>query len=187
MRKLSLLLSIFVFSLLIISSCSKDDNNQPTSSNVNLPAGPQDTVTSFMVTFFNTSDSTNEIASYDDPDGPGPLKGNVGGVMLKKNSNYLVSLRIEDATGGSVVYLHNKIKTNGKDYKVCIGNQLGISSNPIDSDGSFPIGLESTLSTSSTTGYSNLTFTIKYQKGVKNGDCSPGATYYTCGIPVMIN
>lgn len=175
--------SAFLFSLFLYS-CSKTDETP--SNSTALPAGPQDTVTSFMVYFYDVVDSVYEVGNYDDPDGPGPKSASIGGVTLKKDRTYQITYRIEDATGTPVM-LHNKIKTNGKDYKICIGNQLGCNSQATDSDGSLPIGLTSRLTTSSTTGYANLSFTIKYQKGVKNGDCSPGTTYYTCAIPIFVN
>ncbi|MCC6818282.1 MAG: hypothetical protein IT245_05285 [Bacteroidia bacterium] len=170
-----------------MSACSKDDSGSNNDGNVALPAGPQDTVTSFMVFFTNTVDSSVEVGSYDDVDGPGPITPNLGGVVLKKNSTYVLSFFIEDGTGPSKVYLHTKIKNNGKDFKFCFSNPLGINVVSTDSDGSLPIGLVSTLNTSNSTGMDQLNFTIKYQKGVKNGSCSPGIVYHSCNIPIIIN
>lgn len=187
MKKLKIVLQLILSTTLLLTACSKDDTETPGSGGTTtLPAGPQDSVTTFMVYFTNTVDSTTEIGSYDDPDGPGPKSSNVGGVVLKKNASYIVTFYIEDATG-STVFLHNKIKTNGKDYKICISNPLGINVNATDSDGSMPIGLVNMLQTSSTTGSANLNFTVKYQKGSKNGTCSPGIVYHSCNIPIFVN
>lgn len=188
MKKLKIVLQLILSTTLLLTACSKDDTETPGSngSTTTTPTGPQDTVTTFMVYFTNTVDSTVEIGSYDDPDGPGPISPNVGGVVLKKNASYIVTFYIEDATG-STVYLHNKIKTNGKDYKICISNPLGINVNATDSDGSMPIGLINMLQTSGSTGSANLNFTVKYQKGTKNGTCSPGTVYHTCNIPIYVN
>lgn len=186
MKQLKIVLQLLAFSSIFLTACSKDDNSEG-SGTVSLPAGPQDTVTSFMVYFTNTVDSTVEVGSYDDPDGPGPKAANVGGVVLKKNASYEITYFIEDGTASPKVYLHNKIKTNGKDYKFCYGSPLGINVVPTDSDGTLPIGLKSMLSTSSTTGFDQLNFTIKYQKDVKTGACSPGVVYYSCNIPIIIN
>ena len=188
MKKLKIVLQLILSTTLLLTACSKDDTETPGSngSTTTTPTGPQDTVTTFMVYFTNTVDSTVEIGSYDDPDGPGPISPNVGGVVLKKNASYIVTFYIEDATGNTV-YLHNKIKTNGKDYKICISNPLGINVNATDSDGSMPIGLINMLQTSGSTGSANLNFTVKYQKGTKNGTCSPGTVYHTCNIPIFVN
>lgn len=187
MKSVKILLQLLLTTTLIITSCSKEDTDNPDGGTLVTPAGPQDTVTSFMVYFTNTVDSMTEVATYDDPDGPGPKAASVGGVVLKKNSSYVVTFMIEDATASPKTFLHPKIKNNGKDYKICISNPLGISVNATDSDGSMPIGLVNMLSTSSTTGSDNINFTIKYQKGVKNGQCSPGTVYHSCNIPVFVN
>lgn len=170
-----------------IISCSKEEEAATNSPTVTIPAGPQDTVTSFMVYFTNSSDSVTEVGSYDDPDGPGPKQASIGGVSLKANATYKVTFFIEDATNPSkIVYLHNKIKSNGKEYKLCISNPLGVSVNALDSDGSLPIGLVNDLITTGNTGSDNMNFTIKYQKDVKNGQCSPGIVYYSCNLPIGI-
>lgn len=189
MQQLKLTFLTLISTTLFFVSCAKEDSSGSNSSSntTTLPAGPQDTVTSFMVYFTDAVDSVTEVGSYDDPDGPGPKAASVGGVVLKKNSTYFVSFFIEDATSTPKNYLHNKIKSNGKEYKFCFGNPLGINVVATDSDGSFPIGLNSTLTTSSTTGSGQLGFTIKYQKGVKNGSCSPGVVYHTCNIPIFVN
>jgi hypothetical protein len=165
-------------------SCKKENTS---NEGVSLPPGPQDTITSFMVNFYNTSDSTVEVGSYDDPDGAGPIAPNIGGASLKKNASYIITFLMEDATDAAhSVFIQNKIKTNGKDYKICIGSPLGISVNATDSDGSRPIGLTNNMSTSSTTGSGKMNFSIKYQKGVKDGQCAPGLLLFNCDIPVTV-
>ncbi|MBL7837446.1 MAG: hypothetical protein JNM67_08020 [Bacteroidetes bacterium] len=189
MKQLKFALQLLVFSFFFLTACSKDDTNPEGSGSNNnqLPAGPQDTVTSFMVFFTNTTDSMTEVGSYDDPDGPGPKPANIGGVVLKKNESYIVTINLEDATNNPKVFLHTKIKNNGKDYKVCLSNPLGSTVVPTDSDGNMPIGLINLMTTGSSTGNEQMNFTIKYQKGTKSGSCSPGVVYYSCNIPVFIN
>lgn len=179
MKKLAIISCALILAL---GSCSKKDSEEPLS----LPPGPQDTVTNFSAYFYNVIDSTTEVASCDDPDGPGPLEASIGGIALQKNSNYIITFRIEDATGNTSVMLDKKIKANGKDFKICLNNPLGSNVHATDSDGSNPIGLENAMSTSNITGNDKITFTIKYQKGVKNGQCEPGIVYYTCSVPVTI-
>lgn len=183
----SILLSALLLGLSIsFIACSKEDDNN-SNTVVSLPAGVQDTVTSFMVFFTNNIDSSVEVASYDDPDGPGPKSPNIGGVTLNKNANYKVTFFIEDATNASQIsYLHTKIKNNGKDFKICASNPLGMTLTAKDSDGTFPIGLVNDLTTGSTLGNDNINFTVKYQKSVKNGQCSPGIVYFSCNIPVGV-
>ncbi len=187
MKNASLLLALL--SILFISSCKKEDkesNNSSNNSNQN-PTTPSDTVTSFMVYFEDTKDSITDIVSYDDPDGAGPKPANISGVALKTNRLYKLTFRIEDGTNKSnIVILNSKLKTNGKDYKLCFTNTMGLAATPTDTDGSLPIGLTYDLTTQNA-GNGNFTFTIKYQKGTKNGDCAPGIVYHTCTIPVYVN
>jgi hypothetical protein len=182
MKRSFIYLSLIAF--LVLNACKKEESSS-NDTKVSLPAGPQDTVTSFMITFFNTIDSSSTIAEYADEDGLGPKSPTFGGFSLEKNTLYQVSFRVEDGTGTPIV-LNNKIKTNGKDYKICVNNPLGISFVPTDSDGSLPIGLMQNMTTSSTTGDGNMTFTIKYQKGVKNGQCEPGIVYFSCTLPFSV-
>ena len=82
----------FALTLFSINACKKESN----SANKITGTLPTDTVTSFMVNFINTVDSTVEVASYDDPDGSGPINPSIGGVTLKKNSSYRVTFMILD-------------------------------------------------------------------------------------------
>lgn len=95
MQKSNLLFALILGLSVTFIACSKEDNDSNTNTNVTLPAGVQDTVTSFMVFFTNTTDSSAEVASYDDPDGPGPKQPNVGGVTLNKNSTYKVTFLLK--------------------------------------------------------------------------------------------
>jgi len=186
MQKTNLLFALILGLSITFIACSKEDKSN-TDTTVTLPAGVQDTVTSFMVFFTNTIDSSAEVASYDDPDGPGPKSPNIGGVTLNKNASYKITFFIEDATNPSkITYLDTKIKNNGKEYKICTSNPLGINVTAKDSDGTFPIGLVNDLLTSSTIGSDNMNFTVKYQKSVKNGQCSPGVVYFSCNIPISV-
>jgi hypothetical protein len=178
------ILYLSIITLIIFNACKKDDSSA-IKNDVKLSVGVQDTVTSLMVTFFNTLDSSSVIAEYADEDGPGPKSPVFNGFSLEKNTPYQVFFRIEDATGAPIV-LNSKIKTSGKDFRICINNPLGITITPTDSDGTMPIGLTQNLTTTSTTGDAAMTFTIKYQKGVKNGQCEPGTVYFSCTLPFSI-
>ncbi len=181
MKKISLTFILLTALAACFVSCGKKDQGTPVAE------GPKDTITSFMVNFYDPIDSTTEVGAYDDPDGPGPIQPSIGGVALKKNTAYVVTFMIEDATNPkSIVYIHNKIKSNGKDYRLCTTNSLGISVTAKDSDGSMPIGLVNDLNTSSSTGTNSMVFTIRYQKGVKDGQCSAGSLYYQCSLPVSV-
>ncbi len=174
-----------LLSILLMNACKREDSIPSNSSNINTVA-PSDTITSFLVSFENEQDSSVEFGNYDDDDGPGPKAANIGGVSLKQNAPYKITFRIEDGTNAAnPIILNTKIKNNGKDYKLCITNNLAITTTATDSDGTLPIGLTYDLNTKNT-GNGTITFTIKYQKGVKNGDCAPGTNYYTCTLPISV-
>ena len=168
-------------------SCSKEENIVPIPGKTQIQAPIKDTVTSFSVYFTDWVDSASEVGIYEDPDGPGPKQGHIGGVSLKANTTYEITFFIEDATNKeAIAYLHNKIKNNASQYKICTGNPLGSSVTPTDSDGKYPIGLVNQMITTGSTGNTDMNFTIKYQKDVKNGQCSPGEVYFSVDIPVSI-
>ncbi len=203
----------FLFAITLITflvSCSKDHEIEPssfksptnnpedtsyhvipkdTSTKIPVATTAQDTISNFFVYFTNPVTSNVEVAAYEDLDGAGPKPAIIGGVTLKANTYYVVTFRIEDATNhtGNRVYIHDKIKNNGTDYKICISTPMGISVNPTDSDGSMAIGLVNDLYTSPGIGSDKINFSIKYQKGVKDGQCAPGTLYFNCNIPVTVN
>jgi hypothetical protein len=182
MQKFSLATALLMAILFAFNACKKSSDSPSSSS-----SGLTDNVTSFYVYFTNTSDSMVDVGNYDDPDGPGPMQANISGVSLKANSSYEVTFSIKDETDqNKTVYIDSKIKSQGKDFKICIGNPLGITVQSTDSDGSMPIGLENILSTSSTKGDAKLNFTIKDQKGVKNGTCSPGQVFFSFDMPISV-
>ncbi|MEZ4804923.1 MAG: hypothetical protein R2852_05425 [Bacteroidia bacterium] len=182
MQKFSLATAFLMASLFAFNACKKSDDS-PNSASTEV----KDTVTSFFVYFANTSDSMVEVGNYDDPDGPGPMQATISGVSLKANSTYEVTFSIKDETNqNKIEYIDSKIKSQGKDFKICIGNPLGITVQATDSDGSMPIGLENILNTSSSKGDVKLNFTIKNQKGVKDGTCSPGEVYFSFDMPISV-
>ncbi len=186
MKKLSLALVLVTALSTFFVSCSTKDQAALAPSKPKAPA-PQDTVTNFYVYFSDPIDSSAEVAAYEDQDGPGPMEASFGGVSLKANTHYIVTFVIEDGTNpAKTVYLNNKILSNARDYKLCISSPLGITIKPTDSDGLLPIGLENELNTSSTTGNGSINFSLKYQKGVKNGQCEPGTTIFNANFPISV-
>lgn len=163
-----------------------DPNNNPDNPIVS----PKDTITNFLVYFTNPENSTVEVGAYEDPDGSGPAKASIGGVTLKANTLYIVNFLIEDGSTNNTekTDINSKIISNGTDYKMCISNPLGISVTPTDYDSNDMIlGLQNELMTSSKTGSGSINFTLRYQKGVKNGQCEVGTNFYSCNIPITIN
>jgi hypothetical protein len=193
MKKLSFTLMLAVVLTTFLGSCSKEDAGgyspkaKPNGNNTVPTELQQDTITNFLVYFSNPADESTQVGAYEDPDGPGPIEPCIGAVVLKANTQYIVTFMIEDATNKNKrVDIDNKIQKNGRDYKICISNPLGSSISAIDSDGLMAIGLENKLMTSEQTGNSSFNFSIKFQQGVKNGDCGPGKMYFSCDIPVSI-
>ena len=182
------LMSVLATAMVILfSSCSKEDSPVTTPDPIKAFTTPQDTITNFYVFFSDPIDSAAEVGAIEDPDGPGPKESSISGVALKANTHYVVTFAMEDATNPEkTINIQNKIKTAGKEYKICVSNPLDITVKAIDSDGLLPIGLVNDLHTTSTTGNSTINFSVKYQKDVKNGDCAPGILIYNCSIPVTV-
>jgi len=125
---------------------------------------------------------------FDDPDGPGgnnPTR--LDTIYLDSGRTTLVSLRFEDASSGSVKDITTEIRAEGNEHLICV-NPSGISLQVTasDSDGKYPIGLESRWK-SSGKGSGTVKIVLKHQPGgVKNGSCDPGDTDAEVIFPIVI-
>jgi hypothetical protein len=205
MKNLSLTLILLTALSTCFVSCSKDEpvlntttpyKNPVTKPSDSLPTKnpvknvtPQDTITNFFVYFQDTFNSSVEVGVYEDVDGSGPAEAALSAVTLKPNTYYKVSIRMQNALDATKerVRIYEKIRDNGKDFRICATAPLGMNIIPTDSDGLMAIGLENEVNTTSMKGEGMMNFTVRYQKGVKNGQCEAGTVYYKCSIPVFIN
>ncbi len=170
--------------MLWLSSCQPDDPNLPTD-----PKNTgKDTVTTFNLKLTKLSDNSVSFASCFDPDGAGPKSPTlINSVNLKANSEYDLEISAFDDT--DPLNSHNftdsilKYKT---DYLLCVTSGTGISLLATDTDGTRPIGLKQRLKTFSAAS-GTMVLNLKYQKGVKNGDCSPGTSMLNISFPLVIS
>ncbi len=177
----------FIIALGVFQACKKEETKTDDSKQNTPVNAPSDTITNFMVKFYSLKDSSTQVANYNDPDGAGPKPGSSGGVVLTANTDYEITYRIEDGSNPSnPVVLNNKIQTNSKDYILCASSNMGITVNAADNDGKYPLGLIHKFTTGSSSS-GKFYFSLKYQKGIKNGSCDIGVEQVNCSIPIQVN
>ncbi len=168
-----------LYALGSLSSC-KDDHNHDDG----------EVITTVKLICQDSANTTLPVREFrfDDPDGPGgnnPTR--LDTIYLDSGRTTLVSLRFEDASSGSVKDITTEIRAEGNEHLICV-NPSGISLQVTasDSDGKYPIGLESRWK-SSGKGSGTVKIVLKHQPGgVKNGSCDPGDTDAEVIFPIVI-
>lgn len=163
---------------LTVSACRTDDD---------LPDVPQpvvnepEQITTVELHMEKASDSSHVHATWSDPDGPGGNEPTIDDITLDTGSVYTVEVHFYDESGDSPVEVTSEIREEGDEHFVCFElapTELsdGIAITATDSDGTYPIGLDSEwVTTGAATG--TLTLKLKHQVGgEKDGTCEPGGT-----------
>ncbi len=143
-------------------------------------------ITTVIIHLYKSTVSTGNY-SWKDPDGDGgdaPLLADT--LKLDSGQVYTANLDFLDESSSTTKDLTSEIRQEAKNHLVCFAstpNNLTIKIK--DSDGTFPIGLESEF-TAVTKGHCKLRITLRHQPGVKNGTCDPGESDVDVEFPVII-
>lgn len=123
---------------------------------------------------------------WSDPDGDGgnpPLPADT--ITLDSGIIYKVSILFADESNGKNKDITADIRTESTDHLVCYTSTPGgIHVTLTDSDGKYPIGLESQWN-SQTKGNFKMRIILRHQPGVKNGTCDPGDTDADVEFPLI--
>lgn len=83
---------------------------------------------------------------------------------------------LNESNPSNVIHVSAEIKAEQADHIVCYNERQTLSTfTRTDSDGVYPLGLESKWKTG-TTADGDLTIILKHQPGIKDGSCNPGET-----------
>lgn len=171
-----------------LNACKKDDK---TPDDVQDPTNEPEQITKVVLNF--TNDSTNVLSSFSwsDNDGTGGNDPIIDTVLLSKNSSYTLAIDFIDGSGTAEESLTSEIKAEADEHMICFDFAASFDGTVVatktDSDGTFPIGLESAWTTDREAS-GNLVVTLKHQPdGAKNGTCTPGETDAEVSFYLIVN
>lgn len=175
MKKHSIIASIFSLMLLFyFSSCEKKKKEE------------SELITTVKVTA-NIGSMTVGTFIWKDTDGDGgnpPQAPDT--ISLDSGIIYNIKLEFLDESSSPVKEITSEIKEEAKSHRVCYTSSNGtIIASITDTDGQFPLGLESTI-TGNQKGKSKLRIVLRHQPDVKDGTCDPGETDVDVEFPMLI-
>ncbi len=153
---LSAMLTIFIF------SCHKHDEGE--------------LITTVRIALTPISGGATTTFVWSDPDGPGgnaPTQTDT--IKLKDSTEYKAEISFFNESDGKSTDITPEIRNEGKEHLVCLSG-LPIANlviNATDSDGKYPIGLQSNWKTISQ-GSGLLRVNLRHQPKSKDGNCNVG-------------
>ena len=170
--------------LIALGACKKDDNevNTPT------PTNEEELITTVTLHFTEVADTLNNfMVSFKDIDGVGGNDAIIDTIKLGENKTFNVTIELLDESSSPVKNITEEVKEEADEHLFCytiFTSELRV--NNIDSDGNFPIGIESEW----VSGYdeiSSIKIFLKHQPdGQKDGSCYPGETDVEVVFPLVI-
>ncbi len=168
--------SVVIFTVAFLILGCKKPKNEPFVPN---PDDDHELITSLTLTFIDAAGVLPSVtASFRDIDGPGgndPVQFDT--IRLNSSTTYTVQMNLANESVNPTVDVTSEILQAGNEHFFCItpSNQ-NIAITLTDSDGTFPIGLQSQWITSSV-GTGTVQVKLKHQTGgTKDGTCTPGGT-----------
>ena len=164
------IIALVAFSVILLTSCSKDDNNTPVNE--------EEVITTVRVTLEGLSETI--VLESRDADGDGPLAPvltPVGGGALAANTTYLGTVEFLNELVTPAADITEEVFAVGVDHQVFFQLPAAVGTvayDDLDTNGK-PVGLDFTLTTGATVGSGNFTVTLihlpnKSGVGVSSGD-----------------
>jgi hypothetical protein len=164
-----------LLALLAFSGCKKDKDDvmQPPP-----PSNEEEVITTLRLMFTDSAGVLPDTsATFRDPDGDGGQGPDVfDTIRLSANATWFANILLLNETVQPPDTISNEVLDEGDEHLFCF-TESGVNVTIVrtDSDGTYPIGLESTWYTgAASTG--TVQVTLKHQPGVKDGTCAPGDT-----------
>jgi hypothetical protein len=165
----------FLFIAALLIGCKKP-NNDPF---VPKPVDDHELITSITLTFVDNAGVLPTVsASFRDPDGPGgndPVQFDT--IRLSAGATYNVQLTLENESVSPIIDVTSEILEAANEHFFCFTpSNVTVSVTLTDTDGTFPIGLQSQWITQ-TVSTGTMQIKLKHQTGgTKDGTCAPGGT-----------
>ncbi|MBL7812980.1 MAG: hypothetical protein JNL57_12225 [Bacteroidetes bacterium] len=167
---------IVAFSLLIASACVKKKNNE------------EELITTVKLHVQQKGFVGVDTYVWRDKDGPGGSDPDrTDTVYLDSGRIYVVTAFFLNESGSSPVDITSEIKAEGAEHRVCMetGTAGIIDFNITDTDGKYPIGLESEWNTLLRK-KSQLRVNLRHQPDSKDGTCNPGESDVDVTFPLWV-
>ncbi len=161
---------LYLLPLLLVLVMSGCRDNDPEDEN------DPEVITKVMVTVTDASSNSTAYV-WSDPDGDGAGAPTIDDITLMANSEYTVAITFADESDpNDIEDITAEILEEDDEHIICFTPENAMVAVTIDdTDGSFPVGLSSTWTTTdASTGTINIV--LKHQPGVKDGTCTPGET-----------
>ena len=175
-------LVVLAFVVFLIDSCN-DTSNPPS------PTDEGEVITTLKVELKDTISGALFSYYFRDPDGEGgnpPVQWDT--IKLDTQRVYKVELKIlNEFNPNAIIDVSNEIRAEATSHIICYTPaNTGLSVTRTDTDGTYPIGLESLWKSSKKSlGFINIK--LKHQPSTKNGSCDPGETDIDVIFPLLID
>lgn len=191
MKNLNIAIKSFLFITAlagVLTACTDDSDSSVTPGTTVTP-NEEELITTVQI---RISDSLTaqvvDTVEFNDLDGPGGNAPTIDSIKLSPNRVYIVETSFFDASDPSDIEdITAEIEAEDDEHLVCfeLMNAGGFSIEITDSDGTYPIGLDSKWKSG---GLANgeLKLTLRHQPGVKDGTCTPGETDVEVRFPLTI-
>ena len=182
MKKLNLI--TIMMALLVLSACKDDDNDVENPE----PTNEEELITTVTLHFHEEGNMSNHVmASFKDIDGPGGNAATIDTIKLDTNTTYNVTIDLLNESETPTEVITEEVKEEASEHLFCYeAASTNLSVTITDTDGTFPLGIESTWQTTNADA-STILLTLKHQPdGEKDGTCAPGETDVEVNFPVVI-
>lgn len=162
------LLAVLFISALAFTGCSEDDHDHDDDHD-----HEEEVITTLTYTL--TSGNSTVTLVYDDPDGDGSAAPTwtVSG-PLAASTTYTGVIKLENKTEDPAEDITPEIIAEGDEHEFFYTNDAGLTVTKTDTDGTNPIGVETTLVTGAA-GSGTLTIVLKHEPTKPNDGTATGA------------
>ena len=170
MKNINLFLVAGTFSMLLITSCKKDEPKDPIIPN------EEEVITTLNFSLTPTAGGTSIVLAFQDLDGDGGNALTITGGTLEANTTYTGLLELLNELEDPAEDITEEVKEEGVDHQFFFETSvsgINVTYDDVDENGD-PIGV-STILTTNGTGSGSMTVTLRHEpskdaSGVSGGD-----------------